>query len=171
MPIYLLQTQTTLPLDVQRVFAFFSDARHLDRITPAWLHFETKTQPPFGMRPGTRLEFRIRLHGVPMRWVSEITEWNPPHQFVDEQRHGPYRWWMHTHTFRRTPDGSGTEMEDTVHYSAPGGRLLHALLIGRDLRRIFRYRDHALREALNLPPASRAPRIKIERLAGRDDVS
>jgi ligand-binding SRPBCC domain-containing protein len=157
MPIYLLQTQTTLPLDVRRVFAFFSDARHLDRLTPAWLRFETKTQPPFGMRPGTRLEFRIRLHGVPMRWVSEITEWNP------------YRWWIHTHTFRPTPDGSGTEMEDTVHYSAPGGVLLHALLIGRDLRRIFRHRDRALREALNLPPASRPPRIKIERLAGRDN--
>jgi ligand-binding SRPBCC domain-containing protein len=171
MGIYLLRTQTTLPMDLRRVFAFFSDARHVDRITPPWLRFESKTQPPFGMRPGTLMEFRIRLHGVPMRWVTEITEWNPPHQFVDEQRHGPYRWWMHTHTFRPTEDGAGTEMEDTVHYNAPGGMMVHALLIGRDLRRIFRFRDRALREALQLPPAPRPPRITIERLAGPRDVS
>jgi len=169
MGIYLLRTETMLPLDVRRVFAFFSDARHLDRLTPAWLHVETRTAPPFGMRPGILLEFRVRLHGVPIRWVTEITEWNPPHQFVDEQRHGPYRWWMHTHTFRETPDRTGTEMEDIVHYSAPGGPLLHALFIARDLRRIFRHRDRALREALNLPPAPRPPRVTIERLAGADD--
>jgi ligand-binding SRPBCC domain-containing protein len=157
---YLLTTRTTIPLDIERVFAFFAAASNLDRLTPPWLHFRMETPTTVLLGPGVRLDYRLRLHGWPVRWQTEISEWDPPHRFVDEQRRGPYRWWIHTHTFTAGPDG--TEMEDVIDYATPGGALVHELFVGRDLRRIFEYRAVALREALNLP-AARPDRIVIAR--------
>jgi ligand-binding SRPBCC domain-containing protein len=157
---YLLTTRTSIPLDPARVFAFFADAGSLDRLTPRWLHFRVDTVLPIAMGPGTRIDYRLRLHGVPIRWQTEITEWDPPHRFVDEQRHGPYRWWLHTHTF--APSDAGTEVEDIVDYEPRGGALVHAVLVGPDLRRIFAYRADALRDALSLPAGPPA-RIRIAR--------
>jgi ligand-binding SRPBCC domain-containing protein len=157
---YLLTTRTSIPLGIERVFAFFSDANNLQRLTPPWLHFRLASPAPTLLSPSARLDYRLRLHGWPIRWQSEITEWDPPQRFVDEQRRGPYRWWIHTHTF--TPDEGGTVMEDVIDYQPRGGALVHAAIVGRDLRRIFTYRSHALREALGLPPA-RADRIVVAR--------
>lgn len=158
---YLLTTRTSLPLDAARVFAFFSDAGRLDQVTPPWLHFRVETPLPISMGPGTRIDYRLRLHGVPIRWQTEITEWDPPQRFVDEQRRGPYRWWHHTHVF--TPADDGTEVQDIVDYEPRGGPIVHALLVGPDLRRIFRFRHTALRRALDVPAAARPPRVSIER--------
>jgi ligand-binding SRPBCC domain-containing protein len=113
------------------------------------------------MAPGARLDYRLRLHGWPIRWQTEIVEWDPPRGFVDEQRRGPYRWWIHTHRFAATPDG--VLVEDSVDYDLPFGRLAHVVLVGRDLRRIFNFRARALREALGLPPEERPPAIVIVR--------
>jgi ligand-binding SRPBCC domain-containing protein len=157
---YLLTVRTAIPLRIERVFAFFADAGNLDRLTPPWLHIRIDTPLPIALAPGAAIDYRLRLHGVPIRWRSEITEWNPPHRFVDEQRRGPYRWWIHTHTFNESADG--VDMEDVVDYAPPGGALVHALFVGHDLRRIFTWRAHALREALGLPP-ERPPRIVIAR--------
>ncbi len=158
---YLLTVRTSIPLGIDRVFEFFANAANLDRLTPPWLHFRLDTPSPIAMAPGALLDYRLRLHGLPIRWRTEITEWNPPYGFVDEQRRGPYRWWIHTHTFAESPDG--TEMEDLVDYQPRGGALVHALVVGRDLRRIFTWRAAALRAALDLPVLSSAPRIVIAR--------
>jgi ligand-binding SRPBCC domain-containing protein len=158
---YLLSTRASIPLDADRVFAFFADASNLGRVTPPWLRFRIDTPPPIAMGPGTIIEYRLRLRGVPIHWRTEITEWDPPHRFVDEQRRGPYRWWMHAHTF--TPGPDGTEMEDTVDYEPRGGALVHAVFVAPHLRSIFEYRHAALRDALGLPPAGRRPRVSIAR--------
>lgn len=158
---YLLTTATWLPLPVERVFAFFADAGNLDRITPRWLHFRIETPPPISMAPGAVIDYRLRLHGIPLRWRTEITQWNPPSGFVDEQRRGPYRWWIHTHAFE--PREDGTEMTDEVDYEPRGGALVHALLVAPDLTRIFRYRHRALREALGVGPPERDPEVSIRR--------
>lgn len=131
-----------LPQPRERVFPFFADAHNLQAITPPWLHFEVLTPPPVAMRPGARIDYRLRLHGVPLRWQSEITAWEPPFRFCDEQRHGPYRTWIHTHEFEER-DG-GTLCRDHVHYAAPGGRLVESLFVRRQVDAIFTYRRHAL---------------------------
>ena len=158
---YLLTVKTAIPLPIARVFAFFADAANLDRLTPPWLHFRIETPLPISMGPGALLDYRLRLHGIPIRWRTEVTEWNPPRGFVDEQRRGPYRWWIHTHTFTESADG--VDMEDVVDYQPRGGAIVHACFVGRDLRRIFTWRAAALRDALGLPPDRSRPGIVIAR--------
>jgi ligand-binding SRPBCC domain-containing protein len=124
------------------VFPFFADARNLEAITPPWLRFEVLTAGPFEMRVGARIDYRLHVRGIPLRWQSEITAWEPPFRFVDEQRRGPYRRWVHTHTFQEQ-DG-GTLCGDAVEYVVPGGRLVNWLFVEAELRRIFAYRREVL---------------------------
>jgi ligand-binding SRPBCC domain-containing protein len=128
------------PLDV--VFPFFADAGNLEALTPPWLRFEILTSLPIEMHTGTLIEYRLRLHGVALQWQSEITVWEPPFRFVDEQRKGPYRRWIHEHTFKQS--SNGIEMNDIVRYSVPGGRLVNLLFVQRNVRRIFEYRTRKL---------------------------
>jgi ligand-binding SRPBCC domain-containing protein len=145
-----LTSEVWLPRTPAEVFPFFADAHNLDRITPPWLHFRVVTPPPIEMRRGARIEYRLRLHGVPIRWHTVITVWDQPRRFVDEQLGGPYRRWRHEHTFE--PAGGGTLARDRVAYAMAGGRLAQRLLVGRDLDRIFAYRRAAL---VALFPAAR----------------
>ena len=128
------------PLDV--VFPFFSDARNLEQLTPKRLRFRILTQTDLEMHEGLLIDYRIMLGVIPMRWQSEITVWEPPFRFVDAQRRGPYRRWVHEHRFE--PDGDSTICTDVVDYIVPGGRLVHALFVRRDLKRIFAFRKSAM---------------------------
>jgi ligand-binding SRPBCC domain-containing protein len=98
------------------------------------------------LQVGARIDYQLRLHGIPFRWQTEITRWEPPHAFTDIQRHGPYRKWEHTHRF--TERDGGTWCEDEVHYAVPGGRLVDWLLVSGQVRGIFAYREQALRARL-----------------------
>lgn len=142
---YVLRTRMRLAAPIESVFAYFADAFNLEAITPPALRFQVVTPPPIEMRAGLRIDYRLRLRGLPFRWQSEITAWEPPVLFVDEQRRGPYQWWIHTHRFER--DGDGVLVSDEVRYGVPGGAIAHALLVRRDLRRIFIFRERALRAA------------------------
>jgi ligand-binding SRPBCC domain-containing protein len=139
-----LNTSMWIPADLDRVFEFFSQAENLERLTPAFLNFRILTPLPVVMRQGTTIEYRLSLRGLPITWRSEITAWEPPHRFVDEQRKGPYRLWKHTHAFERR-DG-GTLMSDRVEYATWGGALVNALLVAPELRRVFEYRRSVLAE-------------------------
>lgn len=144
-----LRDRLILPLPRPQVFAFFADAANLGRITPAELNFAILTPLPILMRPGTLIDYRLKLHGIPFHWQSEITVWDPPNCFVDEQRRGPYRQWVHRHTFTDTVDG-GTLIEDEVLYRlplAPFGEAVHPLL-RQQLEGIFAYRRETVARLL-----------------------
>lgn len=132
-----------LPQPPAAVFPFFSDARNLETLTPPWLSFSVLTPAPISMRVGTRIDYQLRLHGLPFRWQSEITAWDPPHRFIDEQRRGPYRRWVHEHTFEER--SGGTLCRDHLRYAVYGGALIHGLFVERDLERIFAFRQATLR--------------------------
>jgi len=132
-----------VPRPIEDVFAFFGTAANLELMTPPWLSFKIITPQPIEMRPGTRIDYRISLRGLPMRWRSEITEWNPPFSFVDEQLKGPYRHWHHRHTFE-SRDG-GTLVGDEVTYDVLGGALVHRLFVEGDLKKIFAFREETMR--------------------------
>jgi ligand-binding SRPBCC domain-containing protein len=144
MKTYSFSSEIWLPRTLEDVFPFFVDARNLQRITPPWLRFEVLTPGEIRMRPGTIIDYRLRVRGVPILWQSEITVWEPPWRFADEQRKGPYLSWVHDHRFVEK-DG-GTLAVDDVRYSVPGGPIVNALFVARDVRKIFEFRARALRE-------------------------
>ena len=136
-----LHCETTVSASLEETFTFFADAANLERLTPAWLNFAIRTPMPLTMGEGVEIEYRIRLYGLPIPWVSRIDVWQPGVRFVDRQLVGPYRWWHHDHRFMSV-DG-GTRVIDHVEY-VPRVRWLSAAFVGRDLERIFAYRQRTL---------------------------
>lgn len=148
-----LHTTTHLALPRERVFDFFSDAENLERITPPELAFEIVTPRPIEIREGALIDYRLGLFGVRFGWRTEITVWEPPYRFVDEQVRGPYRRWHHTHTFVEEPGpggAPGTRMDDLVRYELPLSPLgdVGYPLVRLQLARIFGYRQRAIRQIL-----------------------
>ncbi len=147
--IHQLEREQVVHAPLDAVFTFFSEARNLEQLTPPWLRFEVLTPEPVRMHPGTQIRYRLRLHGVPLRWVSRIEVWEPGRRFVDRQLQGPYRLWHHTHEFEPHPDG--TLVRDSVRYSLPLGPLgdvANTAFVRRDLARVFDYRHQRVTELL-----------------------
>ncbi len=141
---YELRCSVVLAQSRERVFNFFSDAFQLQQITPPWLNFKILTPAPIELRDGGLIDYQIRLHGIPIKWRTEISSWDPPYAFTDRQLRGPYKLWEHLHTFEEV-DG-GTLTTDCVRYISIGGRFANWLMVERDLRKIFEYRRHRMLE-------------------------
>lgn len=147
--IHTLERSQVVPRAADDVFRFFAAAANLEAITPPWLGFRMLTAADVVMREGARLEYVLRIHGIPIRWVSRIDRWDPGHSFVDRQVRGPYRLWEHTHEIE--PHDDGAQVHDRVRYALPLGRIgeLAHPLVRRDLDRIFDYRRDAVRRLLS----------------------
>lgn len=149
---YILETETWLPAPLEEVFDFFRKAENLQQLTPPWLDFQILTPLPVEMKPGALIDYRLKLYGVPLRWKTEISLWEPPFRFVDSQRQGPYRKWVHTHTFQAV--NGGTQMHDRVEYRLAGGvlaPLAHRLFVKRNVEAIFHYREARISEIFRRP--------------------
>ena len=141
----LLEREQFFPHPVEQIFEPFSRADNLEAITPPWLHFRIISDLPIEMREGALIEYRLRFHGVPVRWRTEIEVWEPPHRFVDLALKSPFALWHHTHEFEAVE--GGTLARDRVRYRVgfgPFGEAAHGLMVGRDLDRIFEYRRVAI---------------------------
>ena len=149
MKIHQLKTELWLLRPRSEIFQFFADPTNLERLTPDWLRFEIISKARQTMTEGAHLDYRLRIHGVPIKWRSEITHWKPPHRFVDRQTKGPYQLWVHEHTF--SEHQGGTLVCDNVEYSVFGGALVNRFFVAPDLDRIFRYRHAALKNIFDSP--------------------
>lgn len=146
MKLHELERTQTVPAAADAVFAFFKKPENLEHLTPAGLGFRILTPSPITMREGALIDYTIRLSGLPVRWTTLITRYEPPLLFVDEQLKGPYAYWHHTHEFR--PTAGGTEVRDRVLYAlplGPAGELLHRLYVRKKLEGIFDHRARAIR--------------------------
>jgi ligand-binding SRPBCC domain-containing protein len=156
--VHVLERSQRLAVPLEQAFELYSEARNLERITPPWLGFRVTTPAPIEMREGALIEYRLKLHGAPVRWRTRIAVWEPPLRFVDVQLRGPYALWEHTHTFARDDEGA-VVIGDRVRYAlplGPLGELAYAAFVKRDLRRIFDYRAQAVAEWLRAD-ATRSP--------------
>jgi ligand-binding SRPBCC domain-containing protein len=141
---YLLEREQLVPAPPDEAFRFFAEPENLARMMPDGVHFRILSVDGTPMRAGTRIEYQIRLQGVPHRWLAEIVAFEPPRRFVDLQLRGPYRYWRHEHAFE--PAGGGTLVRDRVDYQLPLGalgRLAHPF-VARQLQRIFDERGDAI---------------------------
>jgi ligand-binding SRPBCC domain-containing protein len=144
-----LEREQLVPRPLAEVFAFFAQARNLERTTPPWLRFEVLTPEPIEMGAGALIEYRLRLHAVPLRWLTHIEEWQHERAFADCQVRGPYRLWHHRHEF--AAHAGGTVVRDRVTYALPLGRLgdlAGTAVVRRELERIFDFRRDAVRRLL-----------------------
>jgi ligand-binding SRPBCC domain-containing protein len=142
---HVIERTQNLKAPLENVFRFFQRPENLERLTPPWLQFRILTPGPVRMRAGAIIDYSVRCHGLPIRWTAAIAEWDPPHGFVDLQLQGPYSFWHHQHEFTATT--GGTRVVDRVHYELPYGvvgKVAHALLVKRDLERIFDFRHSRL---------------------------
>lgn len=144
-----LRTQMIAPVSVREAFEVFKDPRNLAKITPPWLNFRIVTPEPIVMKKEAVFDYTIRWLGLPMRWRTLITDYEPPFHFVDQQTKGPYVLWRHRHTFH--PMEEGTLVSDDVDYIlplGPLGRIAHSAMVGDQLKKIFRFRQETLNEML-----------------------
>ncbi len=137
------QSEIWLPVAPEMLFPFFADAANLETITPHWLKFKILNPETVEMRKGALIEYKLAIHGWPVRWRTRISLWEPPNCFVDEQLSGPYQRWVHRHTFEAC-DG-GTWVRDRVEYAVPFDFAVHRWLVRPDIERIFAYRSEQLR--------------------------
>ena len=150
---HVLRREQRLPGAPEEVFPFFADAHNLEAITPPFLGFRVVTPRPIEMRVGALIEYRLKLHGLPVSWLTRIEEWTPGERFVDAQLAGPYGLWHHTHEFAADGDGV-TVMRDTVRYALPYwplGEVARRLFVARDLEAIFDHRTKAVAARLTSP--------------------
>jgi ligand-binding SRPBCC domain-containing protein len=145
----MLRASQRIPLPREQLFPFFSDARNLAVITPPGMGFRIRTPQPIVMGEGTLIDYTVRVAGLPVRWRTLISHWDPPHEFADEQLRGPYALWRHQHRFTALAP-SVTQMDDAVLFRLPLVPLGNVVLpfVKRELRRIFRYRHEATARAL-----------------------
>lgn len=145
MSLHVLACEQFLPYPVDRVFDFFKKPENLDHVTPPNLGFKILTPSPIPMAKGTVIDYTIRLYGIPMKWQTVITDYDPPHFFTDTQVKGPYKTWIHTHRF--IPKDGGTLMVDEVKYEVPLGPLgdiVRALFVKNEVEKIFNYRKKVI---------------------------
>jgi ligand-binding SRPBCC domain-containing protein len=131
-------TELWLPRPASDLFAFLSDASNLDSLTPPWLRIRILTPGPIAMGPGTLIDYELRLHGLPLRWRTEITGWEPPHRFTERQARGPFSSWEQEHHFAAR--GGGTLVQERIEYRVLGGALIDGLLVAPEMARIYSFR-------------------------------
>ena len=143
---YFLEREVRVPGTAKEVFTFFAAAENLERLTPPELGFRIRSPLPIAMRAGALIDYTIKLYGIPMKWRTLITAWDPPRSFEDTQISGPYAKWVHTHRFIEY--SGGTIIQDRVAYVLPFGFLGRIVqpLIARQLKRIFDYRESAMKK-------------------------
>lgn len=150
---HVLTASQWVPARLDAAFAFFADAANLEAITPPLLRFQILTPLPIEMREGARIDYRLRLHGLPVRWRTRIDRWEPGVAFVDRQLSGPYAQWVHLHTFE--PERGGTRLGDRVEYALPLdplSRPAHALYVRPTIERIFAHRRDVIARVLGPDP-------------------
>ncbi len=163
MKIHSLHRRQLVRQPLEKVFEFFARPENLSMITPRSMNFSILTPSPLVMKEGALIDYTVTIVGTGMRWTTLITEYQPPHCFIDVQLRGPYSYWHHKHTFYETDEG--TMIEDEIRYAMPFGflgEIVHSLFVGRTLNNIFDHRMKTIRQLF--------PDLGLEQMPGYEEL-
>ena len=144
---YTIEQEQIIEKKLEEIFPFFTKPENLSLLTPSWLKFTIKNKSAEDMGENAEFTYTIKYHNIPMFWKTRITKYESPHVFVDEQLSGPYKKWIHTHTFEAR--GNSTVIYDKVEYDLYGWFLksiVHKLFVEKSVKKIFGYRKTVLGE-------------------------
>ena len=149
MATFSLKTVQNIPVDIEAAWEFFSNPANLQVITPANLGFKILSKyHGTKMYPGQIIEYKVKpVMGIPIYWMTEITQVQYMEFFIDEQRFGPYQFWHHQHHFKAVE--GGVQMTDIVHYRNPLGflgNIANTLFVKNQLKQIFQFRFEKVEE-------------------------
>lgn len=144
-----IKTVQKIPVSLKEAWEFFSNPGNLQAITPGDMGFKIISKHQSDrMYAGQIIEYKVSpIKGIPLYWMTEITQVVEGKYFIDEQRFGPYSLWHHQHHFKEI-DG-GVEMTDIIHYKNPLGfigKIANALFVKNQLNKIFDYRFRKVEE-------------------------
>jgi len=159
-----IKTVQKIPISLEKAWDFFSNPANLQAITPGNMGFKVISKHHGDtMYAGQLIEYTVKpVLGIPLYWMTEITQVKDKEYFIDEQRFGPYKLWHHQHHFRSIE--SGVEMTDIVHYRNPMwvfGRLANTLFVKKKLKGIFDYRFNKVEELFGKWPGEQNPVIEM----------
>ena len=145
----ILKQDQILPISLEEAWDFFSSPHNLKTITPSYMGFDiTAADLPPEIYQGMIITYKVKpLFGIPLNWVTEITQAQAPYFFVDNQKSGPFALWHHQHFFEK--HDNGVRMRDVVHYAAPMGilgKMVEKAIVKRRVNEIFEFRYQKLKE-------------------------
>ena len=149
MTTYTLKRSQKLGISKNQAWDFFKNPKNLKEITPDHLGFDIITESlPEEIHTDLLIEYRVKpILGIPLKWITQISNVDKPNGFVDLQIKGPYKLWHHEHTFDSIE--GGVLMVDKVTYALPLGwigKIFHPIIIKPQLEKIFNYRFKYLEE-------------------------
>jgi ligand-binding SRPBCC domain-containing protein len=144
-----IKTVQKIPISLDKAWEFFSNPANLQVITPDNMGFKVISKHHGDtIYAGQIIEYILKpVLGIPLYWMTEITQVKSKAYFIDEQRFGPYTLWHHQHHFKAIE--GGVEMTDIVHYKNPlwiFGRMANTLFVKKKLDAIFEYRYKKVEE-------------------------
>lgn len=147
---FIFEQEQIINQPLSRLFRFFERPENLSKLTPHWLSFKITTKLPLEMKQGAEFEYTISLFGIPMKWKTLIAKYSPPNIFIDEQVKGPYKKWVHTHSFVEIK--GRVIMKDRVEYDLYGGFLKYIIniIVGLSIKKIFNYRKISIEEEFSV---------------------
>ncbi|TWU23080.1 Epimerase family protein [Novipirellula galeiformis] len=160
------QVTTPLAVTVEDAFAYHQRRGALQRLIPPWESVAIESSDD-SLSVGSRVVLTAKIAGLPLRWVAEHTEYDPPHRFADTQVSGPFASWDHQHEFRNldpTASGNLSSLTDTVEYQLPAGALGNGVgnaMARKKLESMFAYRHRITSDDLQLMSRYRSSHLQV----------
>ena len=149
MAIQRITDELLIPIPLEQAWDFFTNPRNLAKLTPKEMKFRHVFEPDADrVYKGMYLVYKVSpIGGIPLTWVTEITEVLPKQRFVDDQIKGPFARWHHIHEFEAR--GDKTLIRDILYYQMPFGFLgsiAHFLFAKKQVGQIFSFRKDRMEE-------------------------
>lgn len=147
--IYIFENKQFIKSDMDTVWNYFNNPKHINSLTPSEMHFRTLTEDlPNKIHVDLIISYWVSpLLYIPLKWKTKIISVEKNKSFIDIQIKGPYKKWHHLHTFQKVEDG--ILMKDIITYELPFGKLgdfVHRILVKKKIEQLFKFRSKQIKK-------------------------